>query len=133
MQVRDVTGLPPAAIVSCRGSESNWLRERPPPAVVRSFAPPSLDGPRHNHSFRGSFSAGSTPIVASKYAFCSIFQALQENHLLASKFAKLGRISRNFAKMLIIFWKFSEKMQNFEKFYKIFAKFLQNFVKSGRF
>ena len=25
------------------------------------------------HSFGGSFSAGSTPIFASKYAFCSIF------------------------------------------------------------
>ena len=41
-----------------------------------------------HHSFRGSFSAGSTPIFASKYAFFSIFQNLQENHLLASKFSK---------------------------------------------
>ena len=33
-----------------------------------------------HHSFRGSFSAGSTPIFASKYAFCSIFQNLQEEN-----------------------------------------------------
>ena len=51
------------------------------------------DWPRHHHSFRRSFSAGSTPIVASKYAFCSIFQELQENHLLASKFAKFANVS----------------------------------------
>ena len=37
---------------------------------------------RTNHSFGGSFSAASTPIFASKYAFCSIFQDLQENYLL---------------------------------------------------
>ena len=41
-----------------------------------------------HHSFRGSFSAGSTPIFASKYAFFRIFRDLQENHLLASKFCK---------------------------------------------
>ena len=43
---------------------------------------------RTHHSFGGSFSAGSKPIFASKYAFCSVFQNLQENHLLASKFCK---------------------------------------------
>ena len=41
-----------------------------------------------HHSFGGSFSAGSKPIFASKYAFFSIFQNLQENHLFASKFCK---------------------------------------------
>ena len=30
------------------------------------------------HSFRGSFSAVSTPIFATKYSFCSIFQELQD-------------------------------------------------------
>ena len=30
-----------------------------------------------HHSFRGSFSAVSTPIFATKYSFCSIFQDLQ--------------------------------------------------------
>ena len=40
-------------------------------------------------AFRCSFSAGSTPICASKYAFSSIFQNVQENHLLASKFAQV--------------------------------------------
>ena len=53
---------------------------------------------RH-HSFRGSFSAGSTPLFASKFAFCSIFQDLQEYHLLANKFANVCKISHNFVKI----------------------------------
>ena len=36
-----------------------------------------------------SFSAGSTPIFASKHKIFSIYQDLQGNHLLASKFAKI--------------------------------------------
>ena len=44
---------------------------------------------RTQQSFGGSFSAGSKPIFASKYAFFSIFQNLQEYHLLASKFCKI--------------------------------------------
>ena len=67
----------------------------------------------------GSFSAGSTPIFASKYAFCSIFQDLQNYHLLASTFAE--------------FCKFPRTFQGFEKkkFTKIakIASFLQNFAK----
>ena len=58
-------------------------------------------------SFWGSFSAGSTPIFPSRYAFFSIFQKLQENHLLASKVCKF-------------FW------QIFSKFCKI-CKILQDF------
>ena len=67
------------------------------------------DGPRHYHSFRGSFSAGSTLIFASKYAFFRIFQTLQENHLLASKFAKFCK-------------NFTEFCKNFEKILEIFRK-----------
>ena len=40
-----------------------------------------------HHSFGGSFSAGSKPIFASKYAFFSIFQNLQENHLSRANLA----------------------------------------------
>ena len=71
--------------------------------------------PADHHSFQGSFSAGSTLIFASKYAFFSIksFQDLQENHVLASKFANFCKISRNSVKFVRNFWKFSEKMQNF--------------------
>ena len=39
-------------------------------------------------SLEGSFSAGSTPIFASKYSFCSIFRDLQ-NYL--AKFSKVER------------------------------------------
>ena len=62
-----------------------------------------------HHSFGGSFSAGSKPIFASKAAFFSIFQNLQENHLLASKFRKF--LPKN--------WKF---LQNFRHFLANFAK-----------
>ena len=63
-------------------------------------------GPRHHHSFRGPISAGSTPIFASKYAFCSMFQDLQEYHLLASKSAKFYKNSQNIVKILRIFARF---------------------------
>ena len=59
----------------------------------------TLEGERSGHcaslAIRGSFSAVSTPILASKYAFFSVFRDIQvasarkkENHLLASKFCK---------------------------------------------
>ena len=73
-------------------------------------------GATTHHSFRGSFSAGSKPIFASKYAFFSIFQNLQENHFLASKFSKF--LPKN--------WKI---LQNFDIFGKfcIFLSLEQNF------
>ena len=65
-----------------------------------------------HHSFGGPFSAGSKPIFASKYAFCSLFQNLQENHLLASKFRTfLPKIAKSIAMFLQKFAKFArEKM-----------------------
>ena len=41
-----------------------------------------------HHSFRGSFSAVSTPIFATKYSFCSIFQDLQNELAEFSKMCK---------------------------------------------
>ena len=64
----------------------------------------------HSHDtsleIRGSFSAGSTPIFASKYAFFRIFRDLQENHLLTSKFCKF---LQNFCKILQKKAKFSKR------------------------
>ena len=57
------------------------------PAVPELLAIAAASHSTH-HSFGGSFSAVSTPIFTIKDAFCSIFQNLQENHLLASKFCK---------------------------------------------
>ena len=74
------------------------------PARRDARPPRARPPPPSDHSFGGSFSAGSTPIFASKYAFCSIFQNLQENHLLASKFWKNLKIlknSENFSKFLV--------------------------------
>ena len=53
-----------------------------------------------HHSFGGSFSAGSTPIFASKYAFLKHFQNLQENHVLAGNFCKFLQVSASFCKFL---------------------------------
>ena len=63
--------------------------KRPASAAFLTETPRPSDGSaKTHHSFRGSFSAGSKPIFTSKYAFFSIFQNLQENHLLASNFCK---------------------------------------------
>ena len=79
-----------------------------------------------HHPFQASFSAGSTPIFASKYAFFSIFRDLQEYHLLASKFCKfLQNFCKKFAKILQNLQKFSE----FFKILKILPNFCQNFAK----
>ena len=100
-------------------------REDLAPSSVQS---PALRGPcssqtsctaTTHHSFQGSFSAGSTPIFASKYAFCSIFRDLQEYHLLASKFCKLlQKLLQNFG----------QNLQTFSEFFKIF-KILPKFAK----
>ena len=94
-------------------------------------------GPRTQHSFGGSFSAGSKPIFASKYAFFSIFQNLQENHLLASKFGKFlpknWKILQNFWHFLANFAKFCKIFRNPQNFCKILQNFLQNFTEMCRF
>ena len=64
-----------------------------------------------HHFFRGSFSAVSTPIFASVYAFFSIFRDLQENHFLASKSPKF---LQNFCK----FWQVLQTLQTFANFLK---------------
>ena len=68
------------------------------------------------HSFGGSFSAGSTSIFASKYAFFNGFRDLQEKHLLANKFCKISpkicKISiknRKILKRLVSCQKISQK------------------------
>ena len=94
-----------------------------------TLSPRRLDGPRHHHSLRGLFSAGSTPIFASKYAFFSIFQDLQETHLLASKFAKIWKFSRHckiFENCLEIFRKYGEFYKILQTVCRIFTEFLQN-------
>ena len=89
----------------------SWMkRVTGPAALVRpSPAHPGCTATTH-HSFRGLFSAGSTPIFATKASFCCIFRDLQENHLLASKFCKfLQKVCTKIVKFL----------QNFDKFWQI--------------
>ena len=56
-----------------------------------------------------------------------IFSRANLQNFAKKKITDFCKNSENF------FWKFSEKMQNFETFYKNFADFLQNFAKSCRF
>ena len=56
-----------------------------------------------DRNFHGSFSAVSTPILAIKYSFCSIFRDLQN---------ELGEFSKFFKKK-------TEKIENSGKFGKI--------------
>ena len=90
----------------------------------RASAPPSCSAIRRaQHFFGGSFSAGSKPIVASKYAFCSVFQNLQENHPLASKFCKfLQELPKLLQKKKNIL---GQILQN-QKFYKSSRLFCRN-------
>ena len=139
----------PRSALACRRSRCWTLRTRFPSRRSCTSAVPTSSGPAggaspltlsiaarllrpgHNHSFRSSFSAGSTPIFASKYAFFSIFQALQENHLLASKFAKFCKNFTEFCKILRIFRNFQKKckiLKNFTKISRNFAKFLRIFL-----
>ena len=90
---------------------------------------------RAHHSFRGSFSAGSAPIFASKQSFCSIFQDLQDFHnsapLESQNFAKFRRKFRdfeeNFYKIFENFANFCKIFENFVKFHKFLENFLQKF------
>ena len=120
---------------SLRKSDVSWPRARFRPRQLRPEQRPATT----QHSFGGSFSAGSKPIFASKAAFFSIFQNLQENHLLASKFWKFlpknWKILQKFCKNFDIFWqilqnfaKFSEIRKNFAKFCRIFCRILQKCV-----
>ena len=93
--------------------------------------------PRHHHPFRGSFSAGSTPIFASRYAFFSGFQSLQKKSSSRKQSLQISsnnllKNRQNFteflSKICISFCELSEmstKLQNF-------VDFLQNFAKSCR-
>ena len=81
-----------------------------------------------HHSFLGSFSSVSKRNFASKYAFCSIFQNLQN---FLAEFSKSCKILQKISD----FW---QKSGNFPKFCKILRKFekvckiLQHFENSTR-
>ena len=92
--------------------------------------------PRHSHSFGGSFSAGSTPIFASKYALFSIFHDLQEHHLLASRFCKFPQSFPQ--KFFLKFFRRTtlQNLKNFgncQKLWIFLPNLLHDFEKSCRF
>ena len=94
------------------------------PRLRRStvIMPTPLSATTHD-SFRGSFSAVSTPIFASKYSFFRIFRDLQ-NHLaefslIFRKFAKFCKILQNVA----IFQRISRNFAIFCGFFNHFYEF----------
>ena len=72
-------------------------------------------------SLEGSFSAGSTATIATKYSFFQVFRDLQ-NYL--TKFSKFSKICQ---KKTAIFAKISAIFAKIRKFRKI-CDFLQNFA-----
>ena len=63
--------------------------------ISTKSAPESRHRATTHHSFRGPFSAASTPIFATKYSFCSILRDLQNELAQFSKFCKRkSRFSR---------------------------------------
>ena len=123
----------PGGAQSCRAGRRVSRRSSRPPRSSSCPAGWSLGfsrlPARTQHSFGSSVSAGSKPIFASKYAFFSIFQNLQENHLLASKFGKiLQKIRKNLQK----FSEFFSIFKILPKFCKMFAKIFQKFEKFAR-
>ena len=78
-----------------------------------------------HHSFRGSFSAVSKPIFATKYAFFSIFRDLQDG---LAKFSQKLQNFGEFRKILQNFTKFCKFLQIFKNVDKK-CKFLQNFCR----
>ena len=75
------------------------------------------------HSFLGSFSAVSKRNFASKYAFCSIFQNLQNYLAEFSKSCKILQKIAIFAENQHLFVKIWKFLQNFTKFRKILQIF----------
>ena len=99
---------------------SSWLRRSPLPRLENT------DRATTHHSFRGPFSAVSTPIFATKYSFCSIFRDLQNELAEFSKFCqnfqKKSKIQENFAKnprISLRFYRICKILQNFANFSKI--------------
>ena len=125
------------------GVEAAAVEDRPfkLPGGRRVVQPaPFLEVPAATrHSFGGSFSAGSKLIFASKCAFCSIFQNVQETHFLASKFCKFLPKMSNLLQIFVGTFKQILRLEFFknpacihkknpQKFSQDFSRMLQKFV-----
>ena len=119
--LRNLWAVQPAALSQPAGGTRQWRSARAERAASRGAARCAA---MTHHSFRGSFSAVSAQILASKSTFSSIFQDLQEYHLLASKFAKIAIFFRILQKL----WENFGNCRKFDnlKFVKISRSF-QNY------
>ena len=76
-----------------------------------------------HHSCLGSFSAGSTATIATKYSFFQVFRDLQNYLAKFSKILEILQKINDFRKKQHFFSKNPEISQNFTKFCYFFAKF----------
>ena len=83
-------------------------------------------------SLEGSFSAGSTATIATKYSFFQVFRDLQNYLAKFSKICKILQKISDFRKNQHFFCKNPEISQNFCNFLRFFAKFCNFFKKSAR-
>ena len=74
-----------------------------------------------------SFSAVSKPIFASKYAFFSIFRALQDSQTFAPLHTQNFQIFCKFSQIFVEFSRFCKICQNMCFFVSIFTEFSRNF------
>ena len=81
--------------------------------------------------FRGSFSAVSTPIFASKVAFFSVFRALHFFLCTIPDFSDfsgpLHHFSQNLTQFSLNFKRDSRFCKSLSKFHRFFSEFLRNF------
>ena len=109
----------PASPVPLPRRQSKSGRPRTPSSIIRADDDGSLEG---------SFSAGSTATIATKYSFFQVFRDLQNYLAKFSKFCKILQKISDFRKNQHFFL---QKSGNFAKFCKIcdFLQILQLFQK----
>ena len=117
-----------------RGVERRRRRRRPSLGVrfntvsYSDFAA-NLKFHRFSPTWKGSFSAVSKPIFATKYSFCSIFRDLQDYHSFAP--LPIQNFSKISSESFCNFEKFRRKFTIFQNLHRIFADFSMIFKNSN--
>ena len=115
-------GPPRNAPVATRCACAAWARAGSPLRVLilaeEHYWDSTSDSP---------FSAVSTPILTTKYSFCSVFRDLQDLNILAPlesrNFSKIpSKICWNFREICKILMKFTIILQNFDEIWRNFEE-----------
>ena len=123
MQLAEQQQLPSLRVVRAQ-------RVRPHPSLAGTETiPKQCSRALIQQTCRGSFSAVSKPIFATKYSFCSFFRDLQGYHSFAplriqyfSKFSSESFFFCKFSKFRSIFCYFSQCSSNFAPILMIFSR-----------